>query len=112
MKSMQFSLAPQNLLQSINPWTFNFQNGSFGLVNINMGVTPKPEVEQDVLDTVGSYGRQLGWMGEALEVVMRHVDLSKLDEADRRTIDIFKGRLAEIGEIKKRHGVDAPARTG
>lgn len=106
MKSMQFSLAPETLMQAINPWTFNWQNAKIGFINIDMGVTPRPEVEQEVLDRVGSYGRQLGWIGEALDVLLRKVDLEVLDAEDRRKIRIFQGRLAEIAAIKESHGAD------
>ena len=40
----------------------------FGLVNVNLGQTPRPDIEQKVLDEVGSYGRQLGRIGDALEL--------------------------------------------
>lgn len=104
MKSMQFSLAPENLWQAINPLSFYQQGAQFGLVNIDLGITPRPEVEQTILDEVGSYGRQLGWIGEALEVLMNHVPLEGLDEKEQEVIDVMRGKLAEIRRIKRRTG--------
>ncbi len=63
-KTFQLSLAPQNLWQAINPWTFNQQGAQFGFVNIDLGQTPHPETERTILDEVGSYGRQLGRIGD------------------------------------------------
>jgi hypothetical protein len=37
-----------------------------GLININLGQSSAPEVEQEILEDVGSYGRQLGRIGDAL----------------------------------------------
>lgn len=104
MKTMQFSLAPEKLWQSINPWSFYNQGAQFGLINIDLGITPRPDIEEDILEQVGSYGRQLGWMGDALEVLLNHVQLNDLDEKEQRAITIMKGRLAEIAQIKQSHG--------
>jgi len=98
---MQFSLAPEKLWQSINPWTFYNQGAQIGLINIDLGITPRPELEQDILNTVGSYGRQLGWMGDALEVLMNHLPVDELDQQEKDTLDIMRGKLAEIRQIKK-----------
>ena len=71
-KSFQFSLAPDQLWQAINPWSFYNQGAQLGFVNINLGQTAHPEIEQKVLDEVGSYGKQLGRIGDALEVLIDH----------------------------------------
>ena len=60
----EFRLAPYRLNQPILPgW---FTGAQFGLFNINLGQSAAPEVESAVLDEVGTYGRQLGRIGEAL----------------------------------------------
>ncbi|MEJ1976901.1 MAG: hypothetical protein WDN49_13120 [Acetobacteraceae bacterium] len=71
--TFQVSLAPQKLWQAINPWTFYQQGAQFGFINIDLGQTPHPEAEQAILDEVGSYGRQLGRIGDALEVLLKHI---------------------------------------
>jgi len=50
----QFQLAPSQLMQAINPWTWNVETPQIGLVNISLGATSHPEVERAVLDEVGS----------------------------------------------------------
>jgi len=99
-KSFQVQLAPQNLWQAINPWTFYLEGARFGLINIDLGETPHPEVEQAILDQVGSYGRQLGRIGDALEVLLRHVKLEGLTADERDAIAILQGQLAEVRSVK------------
>lgn len=100
-KSFQLSLAPDQLWQSINPWTFYQQGAQFGLINIDLGQTSHPDVEKKLLDEVGSYGRQLGRIGDALQVLMRHVDRSQLDAAEKDALAILEGQLAQVREVKK-----------
>lgn len=101
-KSLQFSLAPDQLWQAINPWSFFNQGAQLGFVNINLGQTPHPEIEQKLLDEVGSYGRQLGRIGDALEVLIDHVKLKDLSRAETDALLILKGQLAEIRKVKQR----------
>ena len=100
-KSFQFSLAPEKLWQAINPWSFYQQGAQLGFVNINLGQTPHPEIEQKVLEEVGSYGRQLGRIGDALEVLIDHARLKDLSQAETDAILILKGQLAEIRKVKR-----------
>ena len=104
MKPVKFSLAPDNLWQPVSPLANWFQGAQIGLFNIDLGVSPRPDIEQTVLEEVGSYGRQLGWIGEALEVLMDNVDLGKLGKREREALDILRGKLAEIRRIKRRSG--------
>ncbi len=101
-KSFQFALAPEQLWQAINPWSFYNQGAQLGLVNINLGQTAHPEIEQKVLEEVGSYGRQLGRIGDALEVLIDHVALKDLSQAETDALAILKGQLAEVRKVKSR----------
>lgn len=105
-KSFQFSLAPDQLWQAINPWSFYNQGAQLGFVNINLGQTPHPEIEQKLLDEVGSYGRQLGRIGDALEVLIDHVDLQGLSQAETDALDSLRGQLADIRKVKRRERAD------
>jgi hypothetical protein len=95
-------LAPDQLWQAINPWNFYNQGAQFGLVNINLGATPRPDIEQAVLDEVGSYGRQLGRIGDALEVLIRHVDRKALGQQEARALDDLQDQISAIRKIKAR----------
>lgn len=101
-KPFQISLAPEKLWQAINPWTFYQQGSQFGLINVNLGQTASPEIEQDVLNEVGSYGRQLGRIGDALEVILAHIHLEGLTTEETDALKILDGQLAAIRKIKAR----------
>lgn len=102
--AFQFSLAPQDLWQAINPVSISQRGGQFGLINIDLGQTPAPLTERTILEEVGSYGRQLGRIGDALEVLVRHFGRQGLGEAENDALDIVLGQLAEIRQIKKATG--------
>ena len=95
--SLGISIAPEQLWQAINPWTFYQQGGQFGLININLGQTPRPDIEQAVLDEVGSYGRQLGRIGDALEVLIRHLKPAELTKDEVDTLAILEGQRRRSG---------------
>jgi hypothetical protein len=108
MKPFTLSLAPQQLMQAINPWTFNSQGAQFGLFNINLGQTAVPETELAVLEEVASYGKQLGRIGDVLELLIADLPKAGLSEEQLGTIKIFEGQLAEIRKIKRREAAKAP----
>ena len=101
-KTFQFSLAPERLWQAINPWTFYQEGAQFGFINIDLGQTPHPEVEQAILNDVGSYGRQLGRIGDALEVLLNHVKLDGLSQAEKDALSVLRGQLATVRQVKGR----------
>jgi hypothetical protein len=67
-QAFQVSLAPRQLTQTINPWSWSF--GDFSLFTVNLGQSAAPDVESRVLAEVGSYGRQIGRLGEALAALL------------------------------------------
>lgn len=104
MPAMKFPLSG-DVLQAINPWSDMFKafGSQFGFININLGRSSAPEIEQDILTEVGSYGRQLGRVGEALEVLIDHLELKNLNPKEKAALDVFKAMQAEIAEIKTYH---------
>ena len=99
-RPMQFQLAPASLQQAILP------NWSFNLVSVNMGISSNAAVEEEALQKVGSYGKQLGHLAEALEVVIARMDLLQskaLTQAERDTLRVFLGDVAAVRKIKKAH---------
>ena len=100
-KPFQVSLAPEKLWQAINPLSIYQPGAQFGFFNINLGQTPRPDVEQEILERVGSYGRQLGRIGDALEVLLDHLKLDNLTDGERDTLTILRGQLAEVRKVKK-----------
>ena len=98
----EFRLAPYRLNQPILPgW---FTGAQFGLFNISLGQSAAPEVESAVLDEVGSYGRQLGRIGEALREVVEELDADRPGFNDRPPVRALLAQLDAIDRIKARHG--------
>lgn len=93
-----------NVTQTINPWTWMTRvvGNQFGLINVNLGNTPNPEAEQAILDEVGTCGRQIGRIGDALSVLLRHLDRSKLNRDERAAIAALERQLEEVDSVKRR----------
>lgn len=90
-----------DVLQSINPWTFFVrQMGQIGFININLARTPAPEMEQSILEEVGSYGRQIGRIADALDVLLGTLDKAKLDEPQLQAVMAFREQLQQVRAIK------------
>src|SRR5262245_31316746 len=89
--------------QSINPWTWFFKTvgNQFGLININLGKSSDPELEDRILNEVGTYGRQIGQIGDALEVLLNHVQLDQLTPDERKAITAFRYQLDEVNRLKE-----------
>jgi hypothetical protein len=99
----QISLAPDQLWQAINPVTAYQQGAQFGFINIDLGDTAESDLERKLLDRVGSYGRQIGRIGDALEVLLKHVKLDDLKPDERDALDVLKGQLAQVRQVKAGH---------
>jgi len=94
---VSWQLAPDALTQPILP------NWQFHLFNVNLGSSSNPAVEQTVLRDVGSYGRQIGRLAEALELVVRKSGLLErkdLTKEERDVLQVFLGDVAKVRQIK------------
>ena len=90
-------LAPTTLTQPILP------NWSFNLFSVNLGASSNAALEQEVLQNVGSYGKQIGHLAEALEVVIKRLRLleaADLSQEDRDAVQVFLGDVAAVRKIK------------
>lgn len=92
-----------NVTQSILPWNFSFvpTGGQWGLVNISLGRSSDPDMEQTILDDVGSYGRQLGRVSEALGALIDALQ-PDLSPSQREAVEDFQEMLREIAKVKQR----------
>lgn len=94
---MPLQLAPSSLTQPILP------NWSFNLFNVNLGASSNAAVEQEALEKVGSYGRQIGHLAEALELIVRKLELldsKDLSQQERDVLQVFLGDVSAIRQIK------------
>lgn len=107
-QSFNLALAPSQLTQTINPWSWTF--GDISLFTVNLGQSSDPAFEARVLEQVGTYGRQIGRIGEALEVLIRGLDLTALDAADAAALQALRDQVREVKRLKSQHKDAAPLR--
>ena len=93
-----------DVTQAINPWAWflRWAGNQIGLVNINLGKSSDPDTEQRILDEVGSYGKQLGRIGDALGVLIQHIKLDNLTQEETVAVLLLQEQLREIDRIKQR----------
>ena len=97
-----------DVVQSINPFTAFMTGGQFGLININLGQSSEPKVEEEVLSDVASYGKQLGRIGDALIVLLRHFNPEQnLTEQEDAAIKALQDMLNEIAKKKEKYNRSA-----
>jgi hypothetical protein len=92
---------------TVAPWTnlFGSVGNRFSFLNIEVGHSSAPEIESRVLENVGSYGKQLGRMGDALRVLVDHFEPRKqLSRDEKKAIRALKAMLDEIDDIKRAGG--------
>lgn len=90
------------------PWRAEF-DALAGEVRVNLGATPKPETERAILQRAGSYGRQIGWISEALEVVIDALradhngplSRDRLDEAEIAKLERLAQLLEKVERAKR-----------
>jgi hypothetical protein len=83
--------------QTFAPWAANY-------ITVNVGNSTNPDTEKAVL-AVASYGKQLGRIGDALLVLLRHLPAdAKLSEHEKDAIGDLKTMLREIARVKEEYG--------
>ena len=88
--------APGTLYQPILPgWQIS-------LFSVNLGQSSNPEVEKAVIAEVGSYGKQIGHLAEALEIVVERLQLlgSDLSPTQKDALKVFLGDVAAARGVK------------
>jgi hypothetical protein len=95
-----------DVVQSINPFTAFFSpiGSQLGVVNINLGQSSDPDVEQEVLSDVGTYGKQIGRISDALIVLLAHFHPNApLTHEETAAIDALKEMLDKVADVKQKH---------
>ena len=83
-------------------WFFRTVGSQFGLININLGKSSDPVLEEQILNDVGSYGRQIGQIGDALRVLVDHVKLDGLKPEEERALKALRYQLDEVDRLKSK----------
>jgi len=96
-----------DVVQWINPVTW-FLSGNQIAANVYLGESGSPEVEAEILDRVGTYGRQLGQTADAMIVLLRHLaDRANLAPEEREATEAFEKMANDIANIKEKHKLQA-----
>jgi hypothetical protein len=75
-----------------------------GLVNIDLGQSSDPAVEEEILSDVASYGKQLGRIEDAMSVLLAHFRPERPLTADEEAgLDAFKAIVEDIAALKAKH---------
>lgn len=88
--------------QAFQYWT-NMTMGQVGLININMGKSSDPALEQKIIEDVGSYGRQIGQLSDALLAVLKHMKTDTWDAESKEAVEAFHQQVKEVARLKERH---------
>jgi hypothetical protein len=92
-----------DVVQWINPVTW-FASGNQISTNVYLGESSSPETEAEILDRVGTYGRQLGQIADAMIVLLRHLPhRASLSPEDSKSIEAFEKMANDIADIKEKH---------
>jgi hypothetical protein len=91
--------------QWINPITSWWSGNQ---ITVNLGESGSAETEAEILRRVGSYGRQLGKITDAMTVLLRHLpDRESLTREERDVIKAFEKMANDIADIKEKHKLQA-----
>jgi len=89
-----------DVVQWINPVTW-FASGNQISTNVYLGESSSPETEAEILDRVGTYGRQLGQITDAMIVLLRHLPhRANLPPEESKAIEAFEKMANDITNIK------------
>lgn len=96
-----------DVLQTINPWTWWIKSMSqsvsqvTGLININNMASADPDKERRIVQDVASYGRQLGRIVDALDVVVGRIEQADdLTGDERIPLQQFSDLVRQIEQVK------------
>jgi hypothetical protein len=117
MPDFQLSLAPSRLSQVINPWSLSVGP----LFTVNLGNSGDNEIEARVLARVGTYGRQIGQIGDAVGVLLSLIDAdvrARLPPEKQKMLLKLENQLKLVETIKeerrlgKQMGTDSSTQDG
>jgi|1186.fasta_scaffold77915_2 hypothetical protein len=87
-----------DVTQSFNP--FQWWGQQAGFININTTRTDNPALERRIVEQVASYGRQLGRIVDALDVLVSRYDDTDHSAAERDALREFTRMARAIDAVK------------
>jgi hypothetical protein len=92
-----------DVAQTFGTWWIKALSDQTGFINVNNVHSGNPRLEQRIIEEVASYGRQLGWIMEALDVVigrLRAEQLQGLTAAEREALQSFSDLARRVRALK------------
>jgi hypothetical protein len=80
--------------------------GQLGLVNIATAAAGDPALERRVVEQVASYGRQLGWVVDALDVLVRARRDQEAEPGDEAALDQVQKLRDQVEGLKRREAAE------
>lgn len=80
--------------------------GQLGLININTTRSVDPQLEQRIVTEVASYGRQLGRLLEAVDVLVGQQSRRGLGESEVRALDQLHELAGQVAAVKEQAVLD------
>jgi hypothetical protein len=92
-----------DVIQWINPVTW-FASGNQITANVYLGESSSPETEAEILDRIGTYGKQLVHITDAMIVLLRHLPhRESLTRKESDVIQALEKMANDIANIKEKH---------
>ncbi len=96
----QFPLSG-DVTQAINPWTWWLRMmGQIGFININLTKSSDAGMEQQIIENVAGYGKQLGRVIEVLDALLAHTATAEWSAVQRKALGDFLDLAKEIAAVK------------
>jgi hypothetical protein len=95
-----------DVTQAIDTSLVRGVGNQLGFINIDTTATGDPALERRIVEEVASYGRQLGRVLDAVDVLIRSDTRGALAPDDQRAIDELQSMRAEIEATKQRAAAD------
>ncbi|MEO1536394.1 MAG: hypothetical protein AAFR73_01585 [Pseudomonadota bacterium] len=92
-----------DVTQAFKIWSDWFETvGQIGFINVDLGKAGDPDLEREILEEVGSYGRQLGQISDALLILLDQakLDRTKLTDEEVTKLHKFREMVADIDARK------------
>ncbi len=101
---------PENLAQSINPWSWWFEGSANqnqnGLINITNYKSRNPKLEQSIVSEVAGYGMQLDVIEDMLEMMISFIPEGKITNHHDQIIKKFQKMKNEIKVHKEQAALE------
>jgi hypothetical protein len=90
-----------DVTQVINPMSWT-NSGQLSFFSVDLGSSADPELERSIIADVGSYGRQLGRIGDVVSILLKYADRSKFTEHEQTAVADLEAQLRAVDSVKKR----------